>query len=45
MLLAIVAPPIYTPTQRVGELPFPCTLCNIYSLEIFVMITILTSET
>ena len=45
MLLAIVAPPIYTPTQHVGEFPFPCTLYSIYSLEIFVMIAILTSET
>ena len=45
MLLSIVAAPSHTPTQHVGGFPFPCTLCSDYSLEIFVMIAIPTSET
>ena len=44
MLLSIVAAPIYTPTQHVGGFPLPCTLCSVYSFEIFVMIAIPTSE-
>ena len=44
MLLAVVAPPIYTPAQRVGGSLFPAPSAA-FSLEIFVMFTVQTSET
>ena len=43
MLFSIVAAPLCIPTQGVGRLHFPYVLCSIHSLEIFLMMAILTS--
>ena len=44
MLFSIAAAPLCIPTQGVGRLHFPYVLCSIHSLEIFLMMAILTSE-
>ena len=43
MLFPLVAAPLCIPTQGVGGLHFPHVLCSIYSLEIFLMMAVLTS--
>ena len=43
MLFSIVATPLGIPTQSVGGFHFPYVLCSIYSLEIFLVMAILTS--
>ena len=43
MLFSIVAVPSYIPTNAVEWLPFLHTLSSIYHLQIFLMMTILTS--
>ena len=43
MQFSIVAAPLCIPTQGVGGLHFPHVLCSIYSLEIFLVMAILTS--
>ena len=42
MLFSIMAAPLCIPTQSVGGFHFLYVLCSIYSLEIFLMMAILT---
>ena len=42
MLFSIAAAPLCTPTQSEGGFHFPYALCSIYSLEIFLMMAVLT---
>ena len=44
MLLSIVAACLCLPTQSVGGFHFPYILCSIYSLEVFLIMAILTGE-
>ena len=43
VLFPLVAAPLCIPAQSAGGFCFPYTLCSIYSLEIFLMMAILTS--
>ena len=42
ILFSTVAVPIYTPSNSIGGFPFSSTLCSTYSLQIFLMMAILT---